>query len=345
MLTVLGASLVGGTQATAQAPEPPADPPAVAPAPVEGGEIIHRWAIGPAGSDDPSQPSNRSSLSYTAAPGAVINDAVTLYNLGNVDLDFMIYATDAENAENGALGLLSRDETPSEVGSWTSLGADSVALAAGRQVTIPLQVAVPNDVRPGDHLGAVVASSSTESGEGQVGLDRRTATIIQIRVDGPTTSELAISELRADFDNSINPFDGNMSVSYTLENRGDVALSGTSSVTVGGPLGIGEQTLPPFEFATLLPGEDIVVTADVDGLSAAGVLTTRVEVQPEDSGDSVVLEPISRTTSTFAPPVLLLLLSLVTLFAVLTFRALRRHRQRALDETTPTTPEREPQPV
>lgn len=344
LCAVSTAMLSLNSTALAQTPEPTPEPPSVAPPPEAGGDIVHSWAIGPAGSDDPSQPSDRTVLAYTAVPGSVIDDAVTLYNLGNVDLVFSIYATDAINSADGEPALLSQSDTPTEVGSWVSVSTDSVTLLAGNQITIPIRIVVPNDARPGDHVGAVLASSRTSEGEeGTVALDRRTATMIQIRVDGPITTEVAIADLTADYQNSLNPLGGTMTVTYTIENRGDTVVSGTSNVTVGGPFGIGEQSLPPREFSTLLPGGRFVVTEELDDVKATGIVNTKVEVVPEVSGDDVALQAVSRTTSMFAPPVLLLLGALLVLFGVLTVRAVRRHRERDMEDAMSSSPVREPQ--
>lgn len=344
-VVAIAATLLVPNTTQAQSTDPGAPTPTLAPAPTPGGDVVHSWALGPAGSDDPSEPSDRSLLSYTADPGAVINDAVTLYNFGNVDLEFQVYATDAYNTDDGAVDLLSRSVPPTGVGSWVRLGADSVPVSAGNQVTIPIQVVVPDNARPGDHLGAVLASNAT-GGEGEggvVALDRRTGTSLQIRVNGPITSDLAITELRSEYTAAANPLAGSVLVSYRIENRGDVRIGGTSNVSVGGPFGLAEQTLPPVEFSTLLPGEEIVVTTEIDSVPATGFVTTEVEVVPETSGDDVALQTVTRSTTSFAPPISLMLLLLAGVFGLLAVRAVRRHRHRELDEAVPPMPDREPQ--
>ena len=50
--------------------------------------MIHSWALAPAGSLDPNEAGNRPNLSYTADPGAVVEDAVTLFNYGTAQLTF-----------------------------------------------------------------------------------------------------------------------------------------------------------------------------------------------------------------------------------------------------------------
>src|SRR5262245_27067586 len=62
----------------------------------DGTPSIQSWALAPSGAD-PGEPSSRPNLSYETAPGAEIQDSVTLWNYGNTQLTFRIYATDAFN--------------------------------------------------------------------------------------------------------------------------------------------------------------------------------------------------------------------------------------------------------
>lgn len=338
----------------AQAPEPADDGEPVEDVeqvPVETlpGEVVHSWALGPAGSADATGAGNRSNLSYTADPGATINDAITLYNLGNVPLTFRVYATDAFNNDLGEFNLLPGDEEPTDVGSWVSLDIEEITVPPRVQATIPFTLVVPDDARPGDHTGAILASSEAlGAGEGgdSIVLDRRTGTRLFLRVNGPITSELAISELETSYDATLNPAAGTATVSYRIENRGDVRVSGTTTLTVGGPFGIGERKVPSQEFESLLPGEGFNVTTVVEDAPALGLAFTEVTVEPDPS-DGQLLEPVSRTTTTFAPPITVLLLLLAALLGWIGWRAVRRHRDRAdsaeLDVEIEVEPELEPE--
>ena len=121
----------------------------------EGGEVVHSWALAPAGSDDPNEGGNRPNLSYTVEPGTVVDDAVTLYNYGNAQLIFNIYATDAFNGESGELDFLSGTEAPTGVGSWVTFPQDIITVPAGQQATIPIQISIPDNAGPGDYTGAL----------------------------------------------------------------------------------------------------------------------------------------------------------------------------------------------
>jgi hypothetical protein len=308
---------------------PPADPNA----PIvdsQDNEIVHSWALAPAGSDQAGGIGNRSNLSYTADPGTVLDDAVTLYNLSNVPLVFRIYATDAFNTADGDFDLLAADQIPVGVGSWVDMGAEQVPVDANTQVTIPIKIAIPANAAPGDYVGAVLASNAAESTgpDGQrLTLDRRTGTQIIVRVNGALTADLAIADISTDYSSSLNPLSGSATVTYTIENRGNVSLDGTAQVSIGGPLGLADQKGAPTDIPLLLPGGSVTLTEEFDSVPAFGVAVTKVQLDPSADGD-VSVAASSQQSITLAPPIALLLFLLILLFGLLALRAYRRHQQR-----------------
>ena len=285
-------SLVPTFTASAQSTDdPPTDPVAPIVPSDEGNEVVHSWALAPAGSDEAGGVGNRPDLSYVADPGAVIEDAVTLYNLSNVPLTFKLYATDAFNDDDGQFGLLGSDETPVDVGTWIGLGGEEVPVPARTQVTIPITLTIPENATPGDHVGAVLAANAalTTGDEGQaLTLDRRTGTRLYVRVNGPLVPELAIADVRTDYQPSLNPLSGSATVSYRVENRGNVRLGGTTTASVGGPFGLGRQTGPTTEIPELLPGQSITLEQEFDNVPAFGVAVTEIELDPASDGGTVV---------------------------------------------------------
>ena len=327
---------------------PPADPtqPVVDP---QDNEIVHSWALAPAGTDEANGIGNRSNLSYVADPGIVLEDAVTLYNLSNVPLVFRIYATDAFNTADGDYDLLAADEIPVGVGSWVDMGAEQVPVDATTQVTIPIKITIPENAAPGDYVGALLASNSAESTgpEGQkLTLDRRTGTQIIVRVNGALTADLAIADIKTDYSPSINPLSGSAKVTYVVENRGNTALDSTAIITIGGPFGLANQTGAPADLPLLLPGGSVTVTEEFDSVPAFGVAVTKVQLDPSADGD-VDVSASSQQSITLAPPLALLLFLLALLFGLLALRAYRRHQKLDGDEPSPAPEsadaEREPE--
>ncbi len=299
----------------------------------EPGEIIESWALAPAGSTDVDGAGNRPELSYVADQGAVIEDAVTLFNYGTVQLTFRVYSTDAFNNDEGQFDLLPGDQEPTDVGSWVTFPQEMVTVPAGQQVTMPITITVPVDAEPGDHAGAVLASSPT-LGTGEQGdvvtLDRRTGTRMYLRVNGPLAPELAVADVETTYEHGLNPMGGAAQVRYRIENRGNVRLGGTATVAIAGPFGLGEQTVTLPDVPELLPGEDVTVVVDVDDVPALLFDSTTVRVVPTGAdggeGEQAIGEDL-----TFAPPLSLLLVLLALLFGLLARRRFLRHRR--LDAT------------
>lgn len=292
-------------------------------------QIVESWAVAPAGSADPSQPGNRPNLSYSAAAGSTITDAVVVYNYSNVPLTFRVYASDAFNTEDGSFDVLPGDQDPVDVGSWVALPQENLTIPAGQQATLPISITIPADATPGDHVGAIIASSRAEGtgADGKViALDRRTGTRLYLRVDGPVEPNLQVEDIRPSYDPSLNPLGGKATVTYTVANRGNVRLGGTTYVTAAGPFGLMEARSPDQELPELLPGEEVTFTVELDGVPAGVLDTATVHIDPAPvAGDADTLEATSQSAQTLAVPWSLLALTVVVGLAIFAWRRFRRH--------------------
>ena len=127
-----------------------------------------------------------------------------------------------------------RRPEPVDAGSWVKIPQENLTLPPGKQATIPISIDIPADASPGDHVAAILASSRAE-GTGPDGkviaLDRRTGTRLYVRVAGPVEPKLNIEGVSVNYSPSLNPLSGSATVTYTVANRGNVRLGGTSSVT------------------------------------------------------------------------------------------------------------------
>jgi hypothetical protein len=293
-------------------------------------EFVASWTLTPGGSADGDEAGSRPNLSYQVAPGTTFEDTVIVYNLGNVPLDFAIYATDAFNNDDGEFDLLPAEDPPVDVGSWVALADDQLTLPPGKQATIPITVTVPVDATPGDHVGAIVAANTvlSDNGDGPVfNVERRTGTRMYVQVEGPLLRELGVTDVETDYRGALNPVGGTAAVTFRVENRGNVVLGGTPTVSIAGPAGVGKRslTLPPM--TDLLPGEDVTLTAELEGVPAAFINTTEVVIEPVESTEVGGVEPAVGRDRTFAPPISVLLILLAALLALVAWRAFRRHRK------------------
>lgn len=330
---LIAAMAIGSAASPSMAQEPPDDraaqqePVPGLPVPDDLG-VVHSWALVPG--DGTLEAGERTNLSYELNPGDEVDDVITVFNFSNVDLSFRVYATDAFNDEDGTFQLLARDEEPVDVGSWFDLGLEGVSIPAGAQATFPITVRVPADARPGDHVGAVLASSEavgTGPDGDVINLDRRTGTRVYLRVAGPLAPELAVEDLSTTYSPSLDPTGGSAEVRYTIVNRGNVRLAGTYRASVAGPFGAFRSSAATEEIPELLPGEEMHVTQAIDGVAATGLLFTDVDLHPQPFGDDAAeLPPAGRSTFDFAIPFTLLAAVVVAGLLAYTRRAYLRHR-------------------
>ena len=291
--------------------------------------ITESWALIPGSPNNPDESGNRTELSYVANPGAVIQDAVTVINYGNVQENFHVYATDAFNNSEGQFDLLPSDTEPADVGTWVSFPQEGITVPPGKQATIPITIKIPADATAGDHAGAIVASSPTAGidAEGNVvTFDRRTGSRLYVRVGGPLTAELAVAGVSTDYDQAVNPFGATAHVTYRIENRGNVRLSGTATLSVAGPFGIGERKLALPDIPELLPGQELTLTADVHDVTELMFGVSKVRAQGAEVADVAAASPSEGKDLSFVPPIAVLALVLAVVLAVLARRFYRRRR-------------------
>jgi hypothetical protein len=319
---------------TTTATRPPIEPVLPDSGEADGDTVVHSWALAPA-AGDPAQGGTRPNLSYEAAPGTQIDDQLTLFNYSNVQLTFRLYATDAFNNDEGAFDLLPGDERPTGVGTWVTVAQANVTLPPRSQATMPITVKVPATARPGDHAGAVLASSRAE-GTGPDGkvvtLDRRTGTRLYVRVAGPLAPELVVASIRTTYQPSLNPASGTAKVTYRIENRGNVRTGGTQRVSVSGPFGLATKRKAAADLPELLPGEDVTLRATFEGVPAAAVAITKVRLDPEPVGEGMDdLSATSRRSFTAAVPFSVLALALAVWLVLRARRSFLRHQRERVE--------------
>ncbi|MEU7926200.1 DUF916 domain-containing protein [Micromonospora sp. NPDC049107] len=275
----------------------------------------------------------RSSYSYNVNPGGNVEDAMVVANRGPAPLTLAVYAADGFTTDAGQLDLLTRDKKSVAVGAWVKPSAGSVVIQPGKTVQVPFTIAVPTNATPGDHVGGILtALTQADQAEG-INVDRRLGIRITLRVGGELKPTLAVENLHVRYDGPANPIGkGDATVSYTIHNTGNAALSAKQSVSVSGPFGVlraraGDIAAPP----QLLPGESWDVTVPVHGVAPAVRLAATATVTPlltDASGSTTPLTPIEATAHGWALP-WTLVLALLVLIAAAVGAYLYRRRGRA----------------
>jgi hypothetical protein len=305
------------------------------------GAVVESWALSPAANAQ-SAGGDRPNLSYEVAAGAQIKDAVTLFNLSNIQITFQLYSSDARNTADGGFDLLPKASSPKDVGTWVVLPQANITLAARQQATLPIVINVPDTATPGDHVGGIVASS-TSLGPGPNGknvlLERRTGPRLYLRVAGPLNPRLTVENLKVSYHPALNPFQDSADVTYRVANRGNVRLHGTDKNSVSGPFGLFGRGKPTSTLPEILPGQSIPMHVKFSGAAATVVGFGKVRLDPQGVGGTSTNTAQSWRALTLALPYTVLVL-LVSVWLIMRARRayLRRNRPPAPNSPGATQP-------
>jgi hypothetical protein len=292
-------------------------------------------------------------FSFGVTPGAIVFDHVAVLNYSSIPLSLQLYATDAIETTGGGFGLLPASVRPTGAGSWISLPSrfatvrvPAESAKAPGQVVVPLVVRIPDHAAPGDHAGGVVVSLRTvganRSGQ-KVILLQRVGTRVFIQVAGALAPKLAVTDLHANYDGTLNPVGkGRVRVSYLLRNTGNVDLAVDQSVAVSGWLGGKRQVAVP-KVLFLLPGLSLPESVVIPGVWPQFLLHATVSARPMAAAGITVtarMLPLTTSTSLWAIPWPLLgLVALVTLAGFLAHRARSRARARSVARPVAARPQ------
>jgi len=329
---LLLAALFAGEPVRAGAQGAPAgdNPTAGSDTPNAKGGAPNEWALTPTG-DNPAEPGSRPNLSYQLAPGASVQDSVTVWNYGDAQLAFRIYARDAFNTPAGGFDLLRRDQQSVDAGSWITLEQNSMIVPPHSGIATSITIAVPSDASPGDHAAGIVAAvespgSTGTDGGNDVVVEHRAGSRVYVRVAGPINPSLVIDSVHAQYHRSLVALaGGDLDVTYVVRNAGNVRLSAHQVIEATGPFGIGLGDSRPDDVPELLPGSSITLIGKVSGVLPLLRVSGTVKLDPFSADGTVDPPPedVARASSSWAIPWLFLLLVAVVLVA---FRTIRRRR-------------------
>ncbi|WP_151477045.1 COG1470 family protein [Streptomyces albicerus] len=171
------------------------------------------------------------------APGAVMEDTVSVLNPGGKPLTVRLRGADADNSETGGLSVRARAR---DTGAWITFARRTVKIPARTRADVPFTMSVPVGATPGDHPGAIVAEAG----------GRSKAVRVHLRVGGPTLSALTVEHVRVHAGR----------ISYELVNRGTTVLTPKLAVRAEGLFGEVLDRAPRTLPVELLPGRRVTLS-------------------------------------------------------------------------------------
>jgi len=186
---------------------------------------------------DPSNPVTQSYFVFDSKPGIVVKSSVRVTNTGTARGSVSLYTVDATTGQTSGAVYLNHDDPRKDVGAWMTLGARQLTLNPGQNQVVSFEVAIPSKVRPGQHLGGIVAENLTQSSSQQnnsaIQIKVKNLTIVAVQVNLPGTSveQLVGTGVQAGGDN------GYQQLLLGLSNTGTVMLKPSGSLQVANAQG------------------------------------------------------------------------------------------------------------
>jgi len=277
----------------------------------------------------------RSRFTYQLDPGQHINDFFYVSNVGTTDLTVNVYAADGTTTSDGSFDVSASNIAPTAVGSWVAFSNGQplikVSLKAGAHASIPFTLTAPTNASPGDHAGGI-AIATAPTGDGQIRIERRVVTRLYARIKGDLVPNLSVSNMRASYTPAFNPFDGVVTESFTIVNKGNVSLKAVAFADVSGIFGIPLATQAVAPVTEILPGTTREYTITIPSVGQWVYLNPKIKLVPDVDKDALnpgALVTISRDTGLWVFPTtwVIILVILAIIYFVIRTRIKSRQRQ------------------
>ena len=204
---------------------------------------------------DPSNITTRSYFILDSKPDTTVQNGISITNTGATTGTVTLYAVDATTGQNSGLVYNTKDTPRHDVGSWLQLAQQQLTLTAGQSETIPFQISIPKGVRPGQHVGGIVAESITQVSTQQkntlhINVQSLSIVAVQLNIAGPQVEQLAMNGIQA------GGARGNQNLLLNLNNTGTTLLKPYGTLQVLDAQGHIRQNLA-LKLDTFLPDTTI----------------------------------------------------------------------------------------
>ena len=188
-------------------------------------------------SADPNGGNARSYFVLDGEPGAVLEGAVRISNIGGATGTARLYPVDAATGQTSGVVLLMRNDARRKIGSWMALGVADVTLQPAESRDVPFKLMIPKDARPGEHIGGIVAedaelrqagpgSPKTNTAGFQIAVQNRVGVAVELTLPGTIREQMAVSGITPGGQR------GYQTLILGLQNTGNVRLKPTGTLQV-----------------------------------------------------------------------------------------------------------------
>ena len=139
---------------------------------------------------DPSNPLTESYFIFDSKPGTTITSRVRVTNTGTAKGSVALYPVDATTGQTSGAVYLNQADPRKDVGAWLSLTYSQLTLNPNQSQIVTFKLTIPGTIRPGQHLGGIVAENLTQSStqsNSAIQIKVKNLTIIAVQVDLPGT--------------------------------------------------------------------------------------------------------------------------------------------------------------
>jgi hypothetical protein len=234
------------------------------------------------------------------APGADIERRVEVSNSTTTNHDVSLYAGAATIQDGTFVGAAGR--MSSELSRWVHVTPGEIEIAAGKNLTATIAIAVPRDAAPGEQYGVVWAEARSAAADGG-GVAQVSRVGIRLYVSvgpgGAPAPDFTVESLTA-----ARSLAGEPLVRATVRNTGGRALDLTGRLLLSdGPGGLRAGPFPADLGRTLAVGDTQTIAVTLDDRLPAGPWHAEVSLVSgvtERRGEATITFPESGTAAAVA---------------------------------------------
>lgn len=208
---------------------------------------------------------------FEADPGETVRSKARIVNIADVPQRVSLTIRDLSFTDAGS-PILSEDQQVG-IGAWSRVHDRELVVPPDGRVTADFEISIPADVRPGDHIGAIVAE--TTHAAGTLDYVTRAATRIYVTVPGEASTSFIIQDVQTELDSFVWP--RSAEVTAWLRNDGKVRL--TPNVKTSGQDATGadllmSRSVEPYVAQVPVPWFGGPVRMNVEVRADAGLVRT-----------------------------------------------------------------------